>query len=124
MLNKLKNYGPYAGFTTSGIMAINTTELNIGNWNYHFQSILNVFRDGLGEKNTVLDNGFITVIFNPAASIQLTPYDYIINLIMWRPILYIGRIQPKHIVFEENMTRGVIRDYINKYIIDTQRSIL
>jgi len=124
MLNKLKNYGPYAGFTTSGIMTINTTELNIGNWNYHFQSILNVFRDGLGEKNTVLDNGFITVIFNHAASIQLTPYDYIINLIMWRPILYIGRIQPKHIVFEENMTRGVIRDYINKYIIDTQRSIL
>ena len=42
-----ENYGDYIDLTKSGYCEINTSVLNIKNWKYHLDSIINIMKDGI-----------------------------------------------------------------------------
>ena len=98
---------------------IKSSQITKENWLSHFTSILNFVRDYI-ETDYVQDR-FLKVIFEDGTDVELSVVDYIINIIMWKPIVHIGKIQPKHLLFDYAITRKSIKDYIDRFIIEKQR---
>ena len=120
MLENFNNYGPYEQLVKTGRIVINTAEINIDNWDNHFNGILNIFRDGIELEE--VQSMFIAVNFGDDIEIELTIMDYFFNLIMWYLIIRTNnKIQPKHIFFEESITRKNIKNYIDDLFIDENR---
>lgn len=120
MLENYNNYGPYVNLIKNGTLIINVADININNWDNHFNSILNIFKDGI--ETEYVQGLFITVDFGNNDNVDLTIFDYFFNLIMWYLIIRTnGSIRPKHIFFEESITRKIIKNYIDEFFIDENR---
>lgn len=121
MLTNYEYYGPYVelvkqdkGFT------INSNTITSETWDNHFNSILNILKDGI--ELPELHTKFITVIFDDGNTVDFTITDYFFNLIMWYLIVKVGyNVQPKHIFFEEAITKSAIKKYIDRHFIDVNR---
>lgn len=116
MVDNYNNYGIYAELVKTSKMTVNTSDVNMLNLDDNITAVLNIFRDGieLDEVQAL----FVDVIFTDNQQIQLALPDYLINLIMWRPILETGHsICSRHIFFEDNTTSGYIKDYIDTHIV-------
>lgn len=119
----LENYSIYADVITKGKATVYTKDITKENWEVHYNSILNILRDGV--ESDVVKYNFIEIIFDCGESVELTIPDYWYNLIMWYIIVTVGqRIQPKHLFFDEAITRRTIKKYIDKFFIDENLSKL
>lgn len=120
-LTNLENYGPYGELTKpNGKVVIKTKDINKSNLDVHFESILNIFKDGI--ETDIIKNAVVTVDFGRGRTCELTIHDYFFNLIMWNLIVETDHtIEPKHLFFEDTITQDVIKKYIDKFFIDENR---
>ncbi len=120
MLSNLNNYGPYAELVQTGKMIVDTSTININNYQEHLNSILNIMRDGI--ETEFVQSTFITIDFGNEIIIELSIMDYFFNIIMWYLMVRTNAlIEPKHIFFEEAITKNTIKNYIDDYFIDINR---
>jgi len=113
----IENYGVYAGIFDNVPVTVKTSDINAETHNDHFMSVFNVLLDAI--ETEVVQNTFITVVFDNGKSVELTLIDYWFNLIMWKLIISTGeKIQPKHIFWDENITRKTIKIYIDRFFIE------
>lgn len=117
MLKNLKNYGIYRDLAM-GRPQIVTVPIQItkDTWGEHFSCIIALLRDGIETDD--IQHGLITIDFGNSIRCQLSVIDYFFNIILWYMIVWAGDvIQPKHIFFEENITKRNIKNYIDEFFI-------
>ena len=113
----MENYGIYKELVQNRSMVIDVNNINCQNYELHYNWILNIMKDTIETEYT--RTVFITLQFNPHDTCQLSIQDYWLNLIMWYHIIRAGgKIMPYHIFFEEAITRGSIKKYIDKFFIN------
>ena len=121
-VSNFTNYYIYAELVKKGKLKIDTRAITRDNWNHHFQGILNILRDGI--ETPAVQGLFIEPFFegNQSTSVELNIMDYLLNLMMWFPIVYIEQtIKPDHLFFEKFTTADAIKAYIDKNIIDPNK---
>lgn len=116
-------YFPYQELCESGVQTIYTKDINKSNIDTHFNSIINILRDGIETKE--VQSMMIHVVFQDNIDIDLSIFDYIINLMMWQLCTGIDKpILSVHLAFFENITRRSIKEYIDNIFVDKYRKIL
>lgn len=121
MINNYDYYGPYVNLVKEDKFKIDVNTITIDTWDTHFNSILNILKDGIELEE--LHAKFITVDFGNNMEADLTITDYFFNVIMWYLIIRSGHtIEPKHIFFEEAITKSAIKKYIDRHFIETNRT--
>ena len=119
-LTNFENYGPYRELVEKGETMVIVTNITKYNYNDHFYGILNILRDGIELRE--VQSMFITVVFKPGVSCRLTIMDYLFNLLMWHLLIRTKqRIKPKHIFFDDAITKKSIKNYIDGFLIDNMR---
>lgn len=115
-----ENYGPFAGLINGEKLKVDVRSLNKGNWLAHYNSLLNLFKDGI--ETELVQKAFITVVFSNNEEFDLTLPDFLLNMIMWG-MLYRTEVPilPCHIFFANEIKKDTIKDYIDKFLIDVSR---
>lgn len=122
MLENYQNYGPYAECVRNKHFEVNASDIHFDNWNDHFYGILNILKDGI--ETPFVQSTFVTVHF-PQTTIELSIMDYFFNVFMWHLIVSTDQaIEPKHLFFDEAITRKTIKRYIDKFFISENRKKL
>ena len=123
MQNRLKhveNYGPYAGIIEFKKIPINVSSITKSNWQSHYDSVLNLLKDGI--ETECVQKGFISVTFTNKFTLDLSVTDYLLNLIMWNMLIRVDiPIMPMHVFFANEIKKDTIKDYIDRFLIDTSR---
>ena len=115
-----ENYGLYASLISGKKIYMNTSKITIDSWQSHYNSVLNILKDGI--ESDEIQKGFVEVTFTDGISIDLSVVDYYLNLIMWNMLVRTGiQIESKHIFFDNEITKDSIKNYIDKYLIDISR---
>lgn len=116
-LVNLENYGPYQPIARGERMSIDVSTIDRTNWDLHYRSILNIFKDGI--YTDYIHSYFIGVNFEDGLSCELSLVDYYFNLIMWRLIIFLGKpIRPWHIFFEHEFRARSIKAYVDEFVIE------
>lgn len=120
---KQQYYEPYEDLCLKGKQTIFTKDINNTNINSHFNSCINILKDGIETKE--VQSMVIHVVFEDNIDVNLSIFDYIINLMMWQlctstnqPILSV------HLAFFEDITKKQIKTYIDNVFVDRYRKIL
>lgn len=117
---KEQYYYPYKELVETGFQTIFTKDLNNDNINSHFQSIINILKDGI--ETPEVQNMMVHVIFANNVDVDLTIFDYTINLMFWPLCTSVNHpINDVHLVFFENITKKFIKEYIDNIFIDRYR---
>lgn len=117
ILQNTENYGPYLELATRGKMKINTKEITKQNWRVHLDSILNIMKDGI--ETDFVQSMMINITFKDGMDVDLSIFDYFVNLIKWHLIIFVGDvIDSNHLFFKENITRREIKKYIDTNFIE------
>ena len=120
ILSHPENYGVYAPIANNEQVTIKTANITVDNWQNHYDSVLNILKDGIESKD--VHSAFIHIIFTDKKSLDLAITDYLLNLIMWNMLIRTGTlIESKHVFFDDEIKKDTIKDYIDKYLIDTNR---
>lgn len=120
MLEYLENYGPYVELVQTGRIVIRNTDINRQTYQTHFNSITNIFRDGIELEE--VHRMFITVRFD-VIDVDLSIFDYWFNLIMWQLHTSIDKeIRPKNIFFNKFINASHIKEYIDYQFLDQNRT--
>ena len=115
-----ENYGVYAEIVNFVKIPIDVKSLTIDTWQSHYDSVLNLFRDGI--ECECIQRGFVSVTFANGSTIDLALSDYLLNLIMWHMLISTNiPIMPMHIFFANEIKQDTIKDYIDRFLIDTSR---
>lgn len=115
-----ENYGPYADIAFGKDITINTNDITLENYLFHYESFMNLLKDGI--YNEDLHNYKILVITADNAVVNLTIFDYFMNLIMWyQQVAIRSPIKGKHIFFDAELTQNSIKNYVDKFLIDEHR---
>ena len=94
-------YFPYKELCETGTQTIYTKDLNKYNIDKHFNSCINILKDGI-ETNEV-QSMMIRVVFTDNEDVRLSIFDYIINLMMWGLCTAVDQqIKSVHLVFFED----------------------
>lgn len=110
----------YEELVTTGTQEIKTKDINKGNINQHFQACINILKDGIETKE--VQSMMIHVIFVDKVDVELSIFDYIINLMMWQLCTGIDApIKSVHLAFFENITKKEIKTYIDNIFVDKYR---
>jgi hypothetical protein len=122
-MNFKPQYFPHEQLVTTGYQIINTKDITKNTIDQYFNSILNIFRDGIETEE--VSNMKVNIIFGDNESIILSIHDYLFNIIFWylcteieKPILSI------HLFWPENITRKEIRTYIDNTFVDRYRKTI
>lgn len=115
-----KYHAPYRELCETGHQTIYTKDFNYQSINDHFNSIINIFKDGI--EDPFVQRMMITVIFDNNVDLDLTIEDYSLNLMFWQFNTIAGSpIYDIHLVFPEDITKRYIKDYIDDLFIDQNR---
>lgn len=118
-----ENYGPYVELVKTGRQTINSSMINKSNWEFHFNSIVNIMKDTIETEE--FRRMYITIIFEDNLDVDLYIPDYFFNLIMWiLPISTDTEITSDYLFFEDNITKNSIKNYIDINFIDLNRKKL
>ena len=115
-----ENYGFYAPLAYGEHLVVNTKDISILNWNDHYKAILSVLKDGIysDEVHEIM----ITVVFADSIALDLSIFDYYINLIMWYVLVASNTpICGKHVFFDKEITQNSIKNYIDNFLIEENR---
>ena len=120
MQYKEQYYYPYKDLCETGRQTIFTKDINKENINRHFYSCINILKDGIETQE--VQNMMIHVIFEDNIDIDLSIFDYINNLMMWQLCTGIDKpILSVHLAFFEDITKRVIKEYIDNIFVDRYR---
>ena len=120
---KERFYYPYKDLVETGRQTIYTKDLNSGNINSHFYSILNILRDGI--ETPEVQNMMLHIIFENDNDVDLAIFDYSLNLMFWQFCTIANHpIWDVHMVFFEDITKRSIKEYIDNIFIDKYRKKL
>ena len=75
-------YYPYKDLCEKGYQIVNTKDLNDNNIDNHFYSIINILKDGIETKE--VQSMMLHINFQNKTDIDLTIFDYCINLMFWK----------------------------------------
>lgn len=115
-----ENYGPYSIIADGEHFTLETDSLNIENWQWHYDSFLNFLKDGAYDEE--IHKVLITVKFHDGITLELSVFDYFLNLIMWYILVASGTpICGKHVFFNEEITQNTIKDYVDRFLIEDNR---
>lgn len=119
-LSHRDNYGIYASIVDGKTIEINTNDITKETWEYHYDCIINILRDGI--ETDVIQKSFIPILFADGKTIELSIPDYLLNLIMWYMLIHTNvPIESKHIFFAKEIKKDTIKEYIDRFLIDTSR---
>lgn len=116
-----ENYGVYYPIAENSSVTISTSDITKENWLDHYNSIMNILRDGI-EMDEVQRN-FISVLFADGVTLDLYVVDYYLNLIFWNMLIQTNTpIESKHVFFAKEITKDTIKDYIDRFLIEENRT--
>ena len=116
----LENYGPYATIAHYDHFSILVPTITKENWRTHYDSVLNILKDGIYTPR--VQCYMINVNFGDF-DVDLSLIDYWFNLIMWSMLIFTDiPVRPKHIFFNEDIKASHIKDYIDEFFINENRS--
>lgn len=119
-LSHPENYGIYSTVAKGNDIYINTNILTRESWESHYNSLLNLFKDGI--ESDEVHNAFIHITFADSERLDLSLPDYMLNLIMWNMLIRTDiPICSYHVFFTDEIKKDTIKDYIDKFLIDTSR---
>lgn len=122
LIQNKKNYGIYSELIEKGFMNVYTGDLNIHNIDNHFESILNIFRDGI--ETDEVHHMFLYVTFTDNETVKLSVFYYFFNLIFWRlPLEYGDILTSEYLFYEEDLTPDCIKNYADIFIEKYQTKI-
>ena len=120
---KQQYYSVYKDLCETGRQTIYTKDINSTNINTHFESIINILKDGIDKKE--VQNMVITVIFQDDIDIELSIFDYCMNLMFWQLCALVNQpIYSIHLVYFEDINRKEIKEYIDNIFVDKYRKSL
>lgn len=122
ILENWQNYGPYVPLVKEGAMRMPTSNLSKANLDNHFESILNIMRDGI--ETDVVQNMAINVLFEDNVDVTLSIFDYFINLMLWNlPLSTDAKVTSKYLFFEDDFNSRALKDYIDdKFLYINRRN--
>ncbi len=119
-LSHPENYGIYSAVAKGNDIYINTNILTRESWISHYTCLLNLFKDGI--ETDEVHNSFVHVTFADGEKLDLSLPDYMLNLIMWNMLIRTDiPICSYHVFFTDEIKKDTIKDYIDKFLIDTSR---
>ena len=114
---------PYEDLCNTGHQTIYTKDLNQDNINDHFNSIINILKDGI--ETPEVQSMMLHVVFENDTDLDLSIFDYAINLMFWQFCTIVHHpIWDVHIVFPEDITKKYIKEYIDNIFVDKYRKKL
>jgi len=119
-LENFDNYGPYKSIALGLKMTVDVAKINKDNWEDHYRGIINILKDGIF--SLYVQKYFLEINFGRGKICHLSIPDYFFNLIMWKPIIFIGqKVKPKNLFFPKNITAKDIKNYIDDFVINDNR---
>lgn len=116
-------YYPYKDLCTKGKQTIYTKDINKGNIDRYFYSLINIFRDGIETEE--VKKMMIHVIFQNNEDVDLSTFDFAMNLMFWQLCTAVDHpINDIHLVFFEDITKKEIKTYIDNIFVDKYRKAL
>lgn len=113
-------YFIYKDLVETGRQIVYTKDIKKENIDMHFNAIINIMKDGI--ETPWVQSMMINVIFEDDIDVNLSLFDYMYNVMMWqlrtamnKPILSI------HLFFPEDITRKVVKEYIDNVFVDRFR---
>ena len=120
MLYYQPQYYPYQELCETGRQLVFTKDLNQSNIDLHFNAIINILKDGIEQQS--VQQMMLHIIFEDRIDIDLSIFDYVINLMMWQLRTGINEpIHSVHLVFFEDITKRNIKEYIDNSFVDKYR---
>lgn len=114
---------PYEDLCNTGHQTIYTKDLNQENINNHFNSIINILKDGI--ETPEVQAMMLHIVFENDTDLDLSIFDYTINLMFWQFCTIVHHpIWDVHVVFPEDITKKYIKEYIDNIFIDKYRKKL
>lgn len=114
---------PFKDLCEKGKQTIYTKDLNKDNIDQCFNSCINIFKDGIETKE--VQDMMVTIIFEDNIDIDLSIFDFTINLMFWCLNTSIDKpIYSIHLVFFEDITKRRIKEYIDNMFIDKYRKYI
>ena len=118
-----EQYYPYKDLCKKGKQTIYTKDINEGNINQYFYSLINIFRDGIETEE--VQKMMIHVIFENNIDVDLAVFDFTMNLMFWQLCTAVNHpIWDVHLVFFEDITKRGIKEYIDNIFVDKYRKKL
>lgn len=119
-LSHIDMYGLYGPIASGNVVYITTSSITKSNWQNHYDSVMNLLRDGI--ETDEVHQGTVSITFADGVTINLFIPDYLLNLIMWNMLIQTNTpIESKHIFFADEIKKDTIKDYIDKFLIETNR---
>ena len=120
MLYYQPQYYPYQELCETGRQLVFTKDLNQSNIDLHFNAIINILKDGIEQSS--VQQMMPHIVFEDKIDIDLSIFDYVINLMMWQLRTGINEpIYSVHLVFFEDITKRNIKEYIDNSFVDKYR---
>jgi len=95
-------------------------DINSHNIDDHIQAISAILKDGINTE--YIETTKYRIDWGDGKWCNLSIIDYWFNLFMWSMLLKVNeQIRPKHIFWNMELKRGNIKDFIDKYILDTDK---
>ena len=117
---KEQYYQYYQQLCKTGYQDIKTKDINKDNIDTHFNSIINILKDGIETEE--VQSMMIHVIFANKVDVELSIFDYCINLMFWPLCTAVDHpIEDVHLVFFEDITKRYIKEYIDNIFVDKYR---
>lgn len=114
---------PYEDLCNTGHQTIYTKDLNQDNINSHFNSIINILKDGI--ETPEVQSMMLHIVFENDTDLDLSIFDYTINLMFWQFCTIVNHpIWDVHVIFPEDITKKYIKEYIDNIFIDKYRKKL
>ena len=116
-------YYPYKDLCNKGKQTIHTKDINKGNIDRYFYSLINIFRDGIETEE--VQKMMVHIIFENNEDVDLSVFDFTMNLMFWQLCTAVEHpIYDVHLVFFENITKREIKEYIDNIFVDRYRKNL
>lgn len=119
----IEQYGPFEELVKFGQQTIYTKDIDKGNINNYFSSIINIFKDGID--NIEVQNMMVHIVFQDNEDLDLSIFDFVYNLMFWQFNTTVGEpINSYHLIFWEDITKSNIKEYIDKVFVNRYRKKL
>lgn len=124
IVNTLVNgemYGPFEPIAREDEFTLYVESITAENWSSYFNGLLAILQDGIYTERC--QNYFVHVIFSTGDDCMLSLIDLWFNLIMWSLLIFGEvKIMPYHIFFQDELKADDIKEYIDKFFINVNRS--
>lgn len=119
-LSHPENYGIYATIIKGNDVYLNVNSITKSTWFNHYNSLFNLLKDGI--ETDEVHRAFVHVTFTDGVTLDLSIPDYTLNIIMWNMLIRTDiPVCSYHVFFADEIKKDTIKDYIDKFLIDTSR---